>query len=266
MLKQQDQRLDLADGAAALSKGLLLLRAIVADRGVTNVGVLGEKLGLSRTTVHRMITELQRHGLVMRTRRGRYGPGLGLLELSSGLSVQGQLAEAARQPLRQLVEACGLTAHLGVMQNDMVTYLVKSPGRSAAVIFTREQGQLEAYCSGIGKILLAHLPDQERAAYLAGGPFVPLTSRTLVDPAHLAEALDLVRANGFASDEGEIADGLRCLAVPVRNPHGRVAAAVSVSMMNGDRTPGDAALLSLLRETAAEIGERLTSRPARPHA
>ena len=261
MMKQTVDPADAADGAAALAKGLGLLREIIADAGASGLGELGDRLGLSRTTVHRLLAELQRQGLVMRIRRGRYGPGLGLVTLSAGLTPQGQLAQAAREPLQKLVERCGLTAHLGVLQNDMVTYLVKSPSRRSAQIFTREQGQLEAYCSGIGKVLLAAMTDAERSAYLAGGPFVALTASTLTDPQIIGAELDRTRINGFAADEEEIAEGLRCLAVPVRTPSGVVLAAMSVSMMPGDARPQDDSLLDLLRETAAEIGDKLIDRP-----
>lgn len=257
MVKQTDSSTDAAEGTAALAKGIALLRAIVAHGDRVGVGDLGEQLGLSRTTTHRLLAELQRQGLVMRTRRGRYGPGLGLVALTSGLSAHGQLAQAAREPLARLVAQCGLTAHLGILQNDMVTYLVKAPSRRAAELFTQEQGQLEAYCSGIGKVLLSHLPPLERSAYLANGPFVALTSRTLIEPSALADALEVVRIQDFAADEGEIADGLRCLAVPVRNTENRVVAAMSISITEGDVCPPDDEILTRLRAAATEVGLRL---------
>lgn len=252
---------EILEGTAALSKGISLLRAIVRDDGATGVGELGEALGIPRTTAHRLIAELQRQGLVMRTRRGRYAPGFGLISLAAELSVERQLAHAARQPLEDIAAKTGLTAHLGVLENDMVTYLVKSQASRSADIFTREKGQLEAYCSGIGKVLLAHLPDSERSAYLASGPFVPLTPHTLVDPIRLEAALDAVKDTDFAADESEIALGLRCLAVPVRDPDNKVLAAISLSITDRDTPPADDVLLDLLRATAALIGERLVSRP-----
>lgn len=262
MVKQAHITADASNGAAALAKGLALMRAIVADQGASSLGEIGDRLGLSRTTVHRLLAELQRQGLVMRTRRGRYGAGMGLVGLGAGLTLHGQLAAAARDPMRRLSAALGLTGHLGVLQNDMVTYLVKVPSPRATALFTREHGQLEAYCSGIGKVLLAHLPAAERAAYLASGPFVALTERTLTAPDRIEAALDRARAEDFAADEGEVAQGLRCLAAPVRDPTGNVVAAISASMMPADARPADAEILARLRRTADEIGTKLTERPA----
>lgn len=262
MVKQADIVADASDGAAALAKGMALMRAIVADDGASGLGEIGDRLGMSRTTVHRLLAELQRQGLVMRTRRGRYSAGLGLVGLGAGLTRHGQMAAAARDPMRRLSVALGLTGHLGVLQNDMVTYLVKAPAPHTTPLFTREQGQLEAYCSGVGKVLLAHLPPTERAAYLAGGPFVALTDRTLTAPEGIEAALDRARADDFAADEGEVAHGLRCLAAPVRSPAGSVLAAISVSMMPADARPPDAHILAHLRRTAEEIGGRLIEAPA----
>ncbi len=262
MVKQVSNSSDLGDGTAALAKGIGLLRAIVSDGGVTGVGDLGAGLGLSRSTVHRLLAELQRQGLVMRTRRGRYRPGLGLMAMASGLTMDDQLAEAARQPLQDLVRLTGLTAHFGVLQGDMVTYLVKAPASQCALIFTRERTQLEAYCSGIGKMLLACLPREGREAYLAGGSFVALTPHTLINPQDLRTKLEAARLNDFATDEQEIVEGLRCIAVPVRGVDGTVMAAISVSMTRADSPPADDELLRCLRMVSAQIGRRLVAGPS----
>jgi DNA-binding IclR family transcriptional regulator len=149
-----------------------------------------------------------------------------------------------------------------------VTYLVKIPANAArgAASFTQESGQLEAYCSGIGKVLLAHLPPGERRLYLAGSPFVALTPRTITDPRALEDALQTVRDEGFARDDGEIAEDLYCLAVPVRNRQGQVFAAISLSFPRDAHSPDrDAEYLAGLRACAADISTRLGWRPKAPN-
>ena len=94
----------------------------------------------------------------------------------------------------------------------------------------------------------------ERETYLASGPFVALTERTIVDPARLREELDAVRLQGFAIDDEEVAPGLRCMAVPLRRSDGRVLAAISVSQALSSRHRlDDAPLRALLTETAKAI-------------
>ncbi|CAN5373491.1 IclR family transcriptional regulator [soil metagenome] len=252
-MKSADEQ---GQGASAVGKSLEIFNRILMDRGRSRIVDLVVDMDLSRTTLHRLLVELQRHGLAMRIGRGRYDVGLAIARAAPSVTVNGQLAAAARDPLRRLVKSCGLSAHLGVFENDMVTYLVKAPSPTSAVEFTRENGQLEAYCSGIGKILLAHLPEDQRSAYLAAGPFVPLTDRTITDPARLSACLRAARSEGHASDEGEIAEGLRCIATPVRLRDGAVVAAISISMTGQSRLP-DAVLLSHLRATAQEIENSL---------
>ena len=138
-----------------------------------------------------MVAAFERGGLVVRGERGRYGAGLGLAELSALYRQAGRfLARAGRPELRRLAREMKRTAHLGVLEADaMVTYLVKEAAGNMP-IFTREMLQLEAYCTGVGKVLLAHLDDSAREIYLAGGPFVSLTDNTLTDPGLLRAELD----------------------------------------------------------------------------
>lgn len=136
----------------------------------------------------------------------------------------------------------------------MVTYLVKEHGGGPPVL-TREMIQLEAYCSGIGKVLLAHLDDAARDAYLAAGPFVALTGKTTTDPDALRTVLGRIRAQGYAVDDAELEDDLYCLAVPVRGPGGEVLAALSASSRSN--TPIDPALLGRLQTCAASVERRL---------
>ncbi len=244
-------------GSAAIERAIDLMAAVVRDDGATRLSDLAKGLGLPLPTAYRMVAAFERKGLLARGERGRYGAGLGLAELVPHIDAMTTLARASRPALRRLARGMGLTAHLGVLEADMVTYLVKEVGGSVS-IFTREAMQLEAYCSGIGKVLLAHLQHAAREAYLAGGPFVPLTATTLTEPKALRAELNLVRARGYAIDREEIAEDLCCLAVPVRNMAGDVVAALSVS--GAPTLVGAGGLnhqVGLLSDCANRIGRRL---------
>ncbi len=166
-------------------------------------------------------------------------------------------AELARQLIRKLAKMVGHTVHLGVLEGDMTTYLVKESGVDEA-LFTRENMQLESYCSGIGKVLLAHLPEADQERYLANGSFVRLTRHTIVDPGQLREHLKKVRAAGYAIDDREIAPDLYCLAVPIVQPDRSVTLALSVSSIDqGKFEKSFDALLKKLTQTAEQIARRL---------
>ncbi|GLR67077.1 IclR family transcriptional regulator [Acidocella aquatica] len=243
-------------GNASLEKGLDLFNRIARDRGQTPLAALAAEMGLPRSTLYRLTNALEGAGMIARLERHHYEVGLPLAEALRGMTPESQLARLSRPALRRLASTCGATAHLGVMENDMVTYLVKESAGSvpAEPSFSRENTQLEAYCSGIGKVLLAWLPEEERARYLAGGPFVALTQRTITDPVVLQETLQTVKAEQFARDDGEIADDLYCLAVPLWTGDQRVAAAISLSFARrAEQRREDEGHLAMLRACAARL-------------
>ncbi len=230
-----------------------MLDAVIADGGRSNVTALAESTGIPPATAHRQITTLVAEGYLRPSGNGRHVAGSRLLGLLHKLDEKQLIANVAAPILHALATQVKSVVQLGTLENEMVTYRIKT-GRGSGNLFTRIGMQLEAYCSGIGKILLANLPDLERGAYLAGGPFVALTDRTITDPIQLADELELIRKQGFAVDDGEIAIGLRCLAVPIRNANGDVLSAISVSQAQGSKTAiGDEELLLKLRACAARI-------------
>jgi IclR family transcriptional regulator, acetate operon repressor len=167
------------------------------------------------------------------------------------------MINAAAPILDRLASRTRCAVQLGVFENDMVTYLVKA-GQSAGELFTKVGMQLEAYCSGIGKVLLAHLPAQTQAEYLANGPFIALTDRTITDPVLLKAALADAATQGFAVDDEEVVPGLQCVAIPVRNLQGEVAAAISASRgVQGGVLRWRDRNLPLMQLAAQEIGLRM---------
>ncbi len=232
---------------------MAMLEAIIADGAHSNVSELARGLDMPVATAHRQVATLAAAQYLMSAGRGRYVAGPRLLGLLHRLDERQVVANVAAPILHRLARELRSTVQLGTLENDMVTYRIKT-GHGASDLFTKVGMQLEAYCSGIGKVLLAHLPEAEQSAYLASGPFIALTPRTIISPLRLAEELALVRDRGFAVDDGEIAEGLICMAVPVRRPDGAVLAAISVSQAAGARgTITRDRLLAMLRAASSEI-------------
>lgn len=237
----------------SLKRTLSMLEAVIADGGRSSLSHLARQIGMPIATAHRQVTTLVGEGYLTPSGGGRHVAGSRLLGLLHRLDEKQIVANVAAPLLHQLAARVRSVVQLGTFENDMVTYRIKT-GRGASDLFTRIGMQLEAYCSGIGKVLLAHLPQHEREAYLAGGPFVALTERTIVDPDRLRAGLDAVSEQGYAIDDEEIAPGLRCMAVPLRNGAGTVVAAISVSQALSSRGRlGDSELLKMLTETASAI-------------
>jgi DNA-binding IclR family transcriptional regulator len=246
-----------ASGTAALDKALKIFKRVLADRGRSSINDLLVDLRLAPSTKHRLVKALVEHGLIVRVGVGRYDMRAELFCNADDAPPVANLAAAARPYLQKLAAEMKGTAHLGVLEHEMVTYLVKAVCKNAREIalFTQETQQLEAYCSGIGKVLLAFLPARQLDAYLSGETFVPLTKRTITSPTKLASVLEQVRSVQFAIDDGEASDEICCVAVPVFDARGRVVAAISLTF---HRTVEQVAMLPRLvdrmRSIATDIG------------
>jgi IclR family transcriptional regulator, acetate operon repressor len=244
---------------ASFHKMVRLLEAILESGSRPSLSSIAGSLGVPVATAHRQATTLVSAGWLAPVARGRFVAGKRLLQLLGSLDEKQVLATAAAPLLDRLAAKTSCIAQLGTFENDMVTYRLKT-GQGAGDLFTRVGMQLEAYCSAIGKVLLAHLQEDERIAYLASGPFVPLTPHTVTDPKALAEELERVQAQGFAEDREEVALGLRCLAVPVRNGNGEVIAAISVSRDARAARPARKVLQNAMLKTAQEIEAAMSAR------
>ncbi|HZU65210.1 MAG TPA: IclR family transcriptional regulator [Novosphingobium sp.] len=239
---------------AATQRSLTMLEAIVADRAASSVSALARAAGLPVATAHRQVATLVAEGFLAPAGHGRHIAGPRLRALGALVEDVQLIANIAAPLLRKLAARFGGVAQLGTFENDMVTYRVKT-GAAANTLFTRVDMQMEAYCSGVGKVLLAHLPAAQRSAYLAGGPFVALTPATITAPADLARELEEVARQGFAQDRGEIAPDLFCLAVPIRDRAGAVPAALSLSRRGAAAPAPDPRALHALQAVARAVEE-----------
>ncbi len=240
-----------SSGDRAVDRALRLLAALANSGGDTSLSEVARELGLPISTAHRLTARLAAHGLLTRIGRGRYRGGALLACHASRIVSSELLADVAREPLRALAARTGRTAHLGVFEADMVTYLVREPPPGGG-IFTREAMQLEAYCSAIGKVLLARQPKATLARYLSDGGFVPLTANTIIDPEQLRIRLAATAEVGYGVDDEEVETGLFCLAVPLPRLVGLPEAALSIA----GAVPGRAEQLTLvdsLKETADRV-------------
>lgn len=242
-------------------RALALLDSVITGGCGRSISDLARQMDIPISTAHRQITTLVAAGYLTPDPNGGYLPGNQLLRLNNYIDEKQVIAHMASPILSALARELGCIVQLGTLENDMVTYRVKA-GRSAETLFTKVGQQLEAYCSGVGKVLLAYLPQEEREKYLALGPFVALTPATITDPNQLRRTLHEVAQAGVGRDEGEIVADLYCVAVPIRRPDGLVPAAISASYRLDSTAPGHrvdliAPLTSAARQISAQVfGEK----------
>jgi DNA-binding IclR family transcriptional regulator len=239
----------------SVDKSLALL-VHVLEGDFASMSALASAAGLPLSTAHRLLTGLQNAGFIVPVSRGRYISGPTLRRLARPENDTNRILVQITAPiLAKLSRRTGRVCHLGVLEDGMMTYLIKE-GDAQDHTLSRQGMQFEAYCTGLGKALLAHMPEARRNDYLSSGTFVPLTPNTLTAPEALSAEFDRIRQYGYALDEQEIVQGLVCIAVPIQL-EGRVIAAISlvVTREGGPARPTD--YLARLRAAATEIERRL---------
>lgn len=217
-----------AEAVHAVERAFRLLDALA--RNNAGVSELARATGLHKATVHRLLRTLRELGLVELGPDGtRYRLGLRLLELGGRVLARLDLRDVARPYLTALRDRTRLTVHMAVLDGAEVVYIEKldSPAnlRMASFVGTRNP----AYRTALGKAVLAALPNNELQAVLAKTRFLPRTSNTITTPDALRQELVATRARGYAIDNVENEEGIRCVGAPVYGHTGRVVASISVS-------------------------------------
>ena len=213
--------------AKALVKGLALVDLIAQADGPARLADLVDTSGLPRPTVLRLLDVLRDHGVVTAV-DGSYalGPRLAVWgqRYLDGLDIRAHAEDLMRDLAAETRETC----YLGVRDGRSVLYIAKADSPQAVRPAAREGTRNPLHSTGIGKALLAFAPPDEARAY-ANGPLQAKTPNTIVDGDRLAAELKATRARGYAIDDIENEDGVRCVAAPIRNHAGEVVAALSVA-------------------------------------
>jgi IclR family acetate operon transcriptional repressor len=238
-------------------KAFALLSSFNSEEEWLSSAELSRRAKLPGASGYRLLQTLEKAGAVIRSARGRYRPSV-VLSFGRVVDERVRLRDLSDDILEDLAGRLRLTAHLGVLEDSMVTYIAKRGDQKRFPVHTEVGAQLEAYCSGLGKVLLSALPQDAFEAFLREGELVALTDHTITDPAEFRREMDRVRAQGYAIDDREHSADLRCIAVPVFNRAGRVIAAVSLSGPAEQMDhPRQEAFLTALRSAAMVIGGRL---------
>lgn len=213
-----------------LERAVDILQVLSEDSHELGAGEVADRLSLHKSTIHRLLMVLDHHRLIRRNNEtGKYALGLRLFELGTR-AVRGlRLRDQAQPFLEQLARETGETAHICVLDGaDMVSIGYAEGPRSLRMPATVGR-RTPAYCSAVGKAVLAFLSESVRDDVLSGRPLRACTSRTLVTREAILSDLRRTRTRGYAIDDEEIEKGLRCIGGPVWNYTGEVVAAISVA-------------------------------------
>ncbi|SDI18882.1 IclR family transcriptional regulator [Aliiruegeria lutimaris] len=220
---------------------------------------ISNRLGLHKSTLHALLKTLQEQGYIdQNAENGKYRLGLKLVERGTLVVNSIDLRGRANPFLAALSRRTGKTTHLGILDGRDGVYFDKIEGRGELIAYSRIGRRLPVHCTAIGKSLLAWRPLEEVRNLLMDHSFSAETENTISGlDAFLAE-LGKVRAQGFALDEEELRNGVLCVAAPIFDHAGHVAAAASLSTLTLDTTRRQFdALIPEVRDCARAISEAI---------
>jgi DNA-binding IclR family transcriptional regulator len=247
-----------------LDRALALLEVLSHQGPDLTLAQLSEMLKLHKSTAHRLIMVLERHRLIEKnSTTGRYRLGLKLFELGTKAIGQLDLRERSRPFLERAVLHTGETGHLCVYDDGEVVYLDKiEPDRS--VRLTSSVGRRNpAYCTAVGKAIMAFLPEAQVEAAVQKHGLFQLTRKTITNMLDLRADLVRVRKLGYAMDDEEHEEGVICVGAPVWSVGPHPIAAISVSgpafRMSPEKVPVVAqSVVGIANSLSKELGMPVT--------
>ncbi|GLY06804.1 MULTISPECIES: IclR family transcriptional regulator [Actinoplanes] len=246
-------------GPSVTSRALALLGAFDSDHRSLSLSDLARRANIPLATAHRLVGELHRWGALARSADGSYVIGRRIWQLGLLAPEQTGLRQAASPFMHDLYGATLATVHLAVRDGLQVLYVERLAGHVSVPVVSRVGSRLPMHATGVGKVLLAHAPDDVLAAALQN--LTRVTAYTVTQPARLLDQLRRVRAEGYATTGEEMSLGACSVAVPVRAGADVVA---SLGIVVPDLRRQLPRLVSALRVAAQGIGRTMSGVAAAP--
>ncbi|ATM99042.1 MULTISPECIES: DNA-binding transcriptional regulator KdgR [Proteus] len=246
------------DSVSSVLKVFAILQALGEEK-VIGVTELSLRIMMSKSTVYRFLQTMKTLGYVSQEgETDKYSLNLKLFELGAKALENQDLIKLADEQMYRLGKLTKETLHLGTLDEDSIVYLHKIDSEYNLQMYSRIGRRRPLYSTGLGKIMLAWLPETEIRAILANVTFEPFTKYTLKDIDALLVELEQVRKQGYAEDKEEMEHGLRCFAVPIYSRMGRIIAGLSLSLpLIRFQEESKVALIARLHEAAANISAGL---------
>jgi IclR family acetate operon transcriptional repressor len=212
-----------------LDRTIGVLQAVADSETDVPAADIARQLRLHKSTVHRLLAVLESYRLIKKGPEGAYGLGTRLIELGECAIARLKLAEYAEPHLRHLAAQTGEGAHVTILNGTELLSIAHVEGRWALHSLTRTGRRTQIHCTAAGKAVLAFLSDEACDELVARLPLNRNTRRTIVKPSAMKMDLMRVRHLGYAIDDEEFEEGLRCVGAPVFDHRGHVVASLSMA-------------------------------------
>jgi IclR family transcriptional regulator, acetate operon repressor len=245
----------------SLDRGLLILETVGRSGSPVSLGHLTAILGIDRSSAFRLANTLKRRGFLANASVGKdYILGPSVWRLSKQYDWSGMLATVAHDHLKSLASVTNETAHLAVREGRKALFIDHAT-TSQVISISGQTGELvPLYCTSHGKALLADFDTPALKLLFGGEQLKSWTRQTIVSLPELASACKQIRARGYATDDSEYLEGVRCLAAPIRDKGGIVIASIGISAPSSRFSPRlDTEYAAQVTEIALQIGKLIAA-------
>jgi IclR family pca regulon transcriptional regulator len=212
----------------SLARGLVVIQAFTQKKRQLTISQLSVKTGLSRAAVRRCLYTLAQLGFAGSEDGRHFYLGPRILALGYSYIASMPLAAAAQPVLERVSHELHESCSISTIDRTEIIYVARASVTRIMSIDLGVGSRLPAFCTSMGRVLLASLPTEELESYLSDTPLKRFTDRTIISPDKLRQVLRLVSRNGYAIVDQELELGLRSMAVPIQNPDGKIVAALNV--------------------------------------
>jgi len=202
---------------------------LLAEKGELSVAEAAKHLDLNRSTCHRFLVTLRELGYVIQNSLSHYRLSFRIFELGNKVADRLEVRQIAHPYMKELSKLCNETINLGCLENNEIVHLDKINSTEILRIDPIIGSRVPAYCTGLGKAILAYLPEEELNNFLKSVPIKKMTENTITTKGDLLKEIEGIRKQGFAIDREELSIGLRCVASPVFDYTNYPAYSVSVA-------------------------------------
>ncbi len=242
----------------SLDRGLRVIESIAAINGSATLAEIARKTALPRSTAHHILRALVDFGYLLQDGDARtYTLAPKLFRLTGRTWTKEQLAEIAMPYLDELSRLTGEGTSLAVLRDGIVTVIAKREPDGPVRVVQEVGARRPIYCTAVGKALAAWLPEPELTGIIRRTVFDRLTPNTLVSSAAFRREMARIRSSGFALDNEEHVEGIRCIAAPVRDHSGEVRASLCVV---GPKSRMPQRRIVKIREPLAAVAADLSAR------
>ncbi|MBQ8107099.1 MAG: helix-turn-helix domain-containing protein [Afipia sp.] len=242
-------------GVQSVDRALTLIETLAEDDEGYRLTDLAVRTGLSTSTVHRLLTTLEKRRFVQFDRsEAKWHIGVRSFSVGSTFARRRNFVAHAMPYLRKLRDLTRETANLAVVDDETIIVLTRVESREIMRSLTKVGGRVAMVASGVGKAVLATYSDEDVSAIIHRQGMPRLTEKSIVRPGELFKALQTIRKQGYAVDDEEARIGLRCVAAVVYNDCSEPLATISVSGMTSRFTDERLPVIgNIVRDVAAEL-------------